>query len=101
MANPLRVVEGHDFELESVHEDRPYWYTVDDLVDLYGYRREALVQLFGAATPCLGGDLGWTVSTVVKVERDVIAPALRLAKASFVNTTSAEDALIRVDIDQL
>ncbi|QII04379.1 hypothetical protein BH93_02470 [Rhodococcoides fascians A25f] len=99
MADPLRVVEGHDFELQPVHQERPYWYTVDDLIDRYGYRREALVQLFGSATPCLGGELGWTVSTVVKVERDIIAPALRLAKASFVNATSADDALTRVDFD--
>jgi hypothetical protein len=101
MADPLRVVEGHDFELQSVHEDRPYWYTVDDFIDRYGYRREALVKLFGDATPCLDGELGWTVATVVRVERDVIAPALRIAQSSFVNATSAEDALTRVGFDLL
>lgn len=85
----------------SMHDVLDYWYTVDDLVDRYGYRREALVHLFGDATPCLDGELGWTVPTVVKVERDVIAPALRLAKTSFVNASSTEEALARVGFDLL
>jgi hypothetical protein len=97
----LRVDEGHDLHPESNHRERSYWYTVDDLIDHLGYRREALVDLFGDATPCLDGEFGWTVSSVAKVEREVIAPALRLAKTSFVDDESADITLARVDFGGL
>ncbi|OZC91752.1 hypothetical protein CH254_04540 [Rhodococcus sp. 06-412-2C] len=101
MNNLLRVEEGHDLHPESTRPDRSYWYTVDDLVDHLGYRRKALVDLFGDATPCLDGEFGWTVSSVAKVEREVIAPALRLAKTSFVDDESADVTLARVDFGGL
>lgn len=101
MTDLLRVDQGHDLHSESTRPDRSYWYTVDDLVDHLGYRREVLVDLFGDATPCLDGELGWSVACVAKVERDVIAPALRLAKESFVDAESADVALARVDFGEL
>ncbi|MEW1935517.1 hypothetical protein AB0362_25340 [Rhodococcus sp. NPDC079359] len=67
---------------EHVHDPRDDWYTEDDLVE-NGYRREALVDLFGHPIPGHDGVPGWTVSSVAKIELTQLAPAYELLRSAF------------------
>ncbi|MFA3899740.1 hypothetical protein ACKAMS_32465 [Rhodococcus sp. 5A-K4] len=76
------VTELQRAQDEYVHDPRNDWYTEDDLVE-NGYRREALVDLFGKPIEGHDGIVGWTVSSVTKIEQTQLAPAYELLKDAF------------------
>lgn len=86
MSDEFRLDEGHQLHPNDPSDQRKHWLTADDLVIRYEYRREALVSLFGDATPGPDGIIGWTNSSVTKVEREVISPAFELLRSSFISS---------------
>ncbi|OZF42289.1 hypothetical protein CH293_26545 [Rhodococcus sp. 14-2470-1b] len=77
---------------ENVHNPRDDWYTANDLVES-GYRRDALVDLFGKPTPGHDGLIGWTVSSVSKIEQTQLAPAYELLESAFGAFNDAADTM--------
>ncbi len=77
---------------EYVPDPRDDWYTESDLVEM-GYRREALVDLFGKPIPGHGGLIGWTVSSVSKIEQTQLAPAYELLESAFGAFSDAADTM--------
>lgn len=77
---------------EYVHDPRDDWYTENDLVES-GYRREALVDLFGKPIPGHDGLIGWTVSSVSKIEQTQLAPAYELLELAFGAFNDAADTM--------
>lgn len=77
---------------EYVHDPRDDWYTENDLVEM-GYRREALVDLFGKPIPGHDGLIGWTVSSVSKIEQTQLTPAYELIEAAFGAFNDAADTM--------
>ncbi|MDQ0284782.1 hypothetical protein [Rhodococcoides fascians] len=74
---------------------RDLWCTEDDLVE-DGYRREALVELFGNTTEGPDGIVGWTAASVAKIEELVLEPAYRLVADSFQSFDDAGTMQARV-----
>ena len=82
---------------------RDAWYTEDELVSL-GYRREALVELFGSPTRGPDELTGWTAASVAKIEETQLAPAFDLLEMAFDNKElddAADIMRVRVSFDQL
>lgn len=77
---------------QYVHNPRDDWYTENDLVES-GYRREALVDLFGKPVPGHDGIIGWTVSSVAKIEQTQLAPAYELLQSAFGAFNDAADTM--------
>ncbi len=77
---------------EYVHDPRNDWYTANDLVEM-GYRREALVDLSGKQVPGHDGIVGWTVSSVSKIEQTQLAPAYELLESAFGAFNDAADTM--------
>ncbi len=77
---------------EYVPNPRDDWYTENDLVES-GYRREALVDLFGKPVPGHDGIIGWTVSSVAKIEQTQLAPAYELLRSAFGAFNGAADTM--------
>lgn len=77
---------------EYVHNPRDDWYTENDLVES-GYRRDALVDLFGKPIPGDNGLIGWTVSSVSKIEQTQLAPAYELLESAFGAFNDAADTM--------
>lgn len=92
---PCRISEGSALHADDPDPLRQYWYTADDLVDTFGYRRDALEGLFGEATPGPGGLVGWTTSVVWKIESEVIVPAVELLESSFRDQESIDLTVYR------
>ncbi|CAB4898437.1 unannotated protein [freshwater metagenome] len=90
--NDWHVKELQRGQNEYVHNRRDDWYTEDDLVES-GYRRGALVDLFGKPVPGHDGIIGWTVSSVAKIEQTQLAPAYELLQSAFGAFNGAADTM--------
>lgn len=94
-ATPDELAAGKESPVvEAEPEDD--WYTAESLAGL-GYKPEVLEELFGAPTPGPGELIGWTVSSVLKIEQTIIAPAARLVARIFSDDEAAGDLLGRVN----
>jgi len=94
-ATPEELAAGQESPVfESEPEDD--WYTAEQVAGL-GYKPEILEELFGEPTPGPGELIGWTVSSVLKIEQTVIAPAARLVTRIFADDDAASDLLRRTD----
>lgn len=90
--NDWLVKELQRVQAEYVHNPRDDWYTENELVES-GYRREALVDLFGKPVPGHDGIIGWTVSSVAKIEQTQLAPAYELLQSAFGAFNDAADTM--------
>lgn len=92
----VQLLQGTDTESTSVSmptarrnpqvwvkEQEDDWYTADQLVDRFGYKREALEQIFGRPTEGPNGLVGWPESTVDHIVSTVVDPAVALIKSLF------------------
>lgn len=92
-ATPDEIAAGSGpLVVEPIPQDD--WFTADQLTGL-GYKPEVLEELFGPPTAGPEGLTGWTVSSVIKIEQTVIAPAARLVERIFSDDDAAADLLAR------